>query len=227
MIDDGRGGVTRTGAPLRLLRSAVVTFCMMSLAVGAHVVGGGILPSTPVLISLASLALMPVAFLARRRLSFPILIGLIAGGQVLLHHSFEMLSKSPSCAPNAVHAGGTGHAGAAAQCATSTAPTSAGMPSGHFLPHFIDSGAAPLMVMGHLVAVVVMIALLARGESAIFLLMTWLRPLITVADPVPAVIDPILASYSERPIAPPARRPLPVDARRGPPSDLPRIVAAY
>ncbi len=53
-------------APARFLRSSIVAACVMSLAVGAHVIGGGYLPAWPLLLGLASFALVPVTFFAGR-----------------------------------------------------------------------------------------------------------------------------------------------------------------
>lgn len=206
-------------APARFVRSVIVTSCMMSLALGAHAAGRGSLPAWPLLVGLALLALMPVAFLAGRRLSLPVLSGLLVGGQVLLHHAFEMLSSPASCAPQGVHNAGADHAAAVAQCSpVESAP-------GHLVPHLVDSGAAPVMVIGHLLAVIAMVWVLSRGEDAFWSLLAWLHPLIELPVMAPVVGRPQLAEYAERPVAPPARRNVPSDVRRGPPQPMPRKVA--
>ena len=206
-------------ASVRLVRSVIVTSCMMSLALGAHVTGRGSLPAWPLLVGLALFALMPVAFLAGRRLSLPVLSGLLVGGQVLLHHAFEMLSGPASCAPQGVHGAGADHAAAMMQCSLVEST------SGHLVPHLVDSGAAPVMVIGHLLAVVVMVWVLSRGENAFWSVLAWLRPLIGPPITAPVIGRPQLAEYAERPVAPPARRNVPRDVRRGPPHLTPRRVA--
>ena len=206
-------------ALVRLVRSVIVTSCMMSLALGAHVTGGGSLPAWPLVVGLALLALMPVAFLSGRRLSLPVLSGLLVSGQVLLHHLFEMLSSPAVCTPQGVHGVGVDHAAAMTSCSP------VGSVSGHLVPHLVDSGAAPVMVMGHLLAVVVMVWVLSRGEDAFWSLVAWLRPLIGLPVPAPVTGWPQLPEYAERPIAPPARRNVPADVRRGPPETLLREVA--
>lgn len=207
----GKDGGMQVTASVRLIRSIIVTSCMMSLALGAHVTGEGSLPAWPLLAGLAVFALVPVAFLAGRRLSLPVLGGLLVGGQVLLHHAFEMLAGPASCAPQGTHGAGVDHAAFVTQCSP------VGSASEHLVPHLIDSGAAPVMVIGHLLAVVVMVWVLSRGEDTFWSLLAWLRPLIGLPVTVPVTGRPKLPEYAERPVAPPARRNLPADVRRGPP----------
>ena len=210
----GKDGGMQITAPVRLVRSIIVTSCMMSLALGAHVMGGSSLPTWPLLVGLAMFALMPIAFLAGRRLSLPVLSGLLVGGQVLLHHIFEMLSSPAACTPQAMHGAGADHAAVGMQCAP------VGAASEHLVPHLVDSGAAPIMVIGHLLAVVVMVWILSRGEDAFWSLLAWLRPLIGLPSPIPVTGRLQLPEYAERPVAPPARRNVPADVRRGPPESM-------
>ncbi|WP_181036522.1 hypothetical protein [Arthrobacter sp. B1805] len=215
----GKDGGMQVTAAARLVRSIIVTSCMMSLALGAHLVGGSSLPPWPLLVGLTMFALMPIAFLAGRRLSLPVLSGLLVSGQVLLHHVFEMLSSPAACAPQGVHGAGTDHAAVMMQCPP------VGSTSEHLVPHLVDSGAAPIMVIGHLLAVLVMVWILSRGENAFWSLLAWLRPLIGLPSPEPVTGRPQLPEYAERPITPPARRNVPADVRRGPPEIMPRKMA--
>ena len=206
-------------ASARLIRSVIVTSCMMSLALGAHVVGGSSLPVWPLLVGLALFSLVPVAFLAGRRLSLPVLSGLLLSAQLLLHHLFEMLSAPAVCAPQSTHGAGANHTAALMQCPP------AGSAADHLVPHLIDVGAAPVMVIGHLLAVVVMVWVLSRGEDAFWSLLAWLRPLVELPSPVSVPGHPQLPEYAALPLAPPARRNVPADARRGPPELLALKVA--
>lgn len=215
----GKGGGMQATASARLVRSSIVTSCMMSLALGAHVTGGGSLPAWPLLVGLAMFALVPVAFLAGRRLSLAVLSGLLVGGQVLLHYAFEMLAGPAPCAPQGTHGAGVDHAAFVTQCSPG------GPASEHLVPHLVDSGAALVMVIGHLLAVVVMVWVLSRGEDAFWSLLAWLRPLIGLPVPVLVMGWPALPEYAERPVAPPARRNVPADVRRGPPEPRLRKVA--
>ena len=215
----GKDGGMQVTAPVRLIRSIIVTSCMMSLALGAHVMAGSSLPTWPLLVGLAMLALMPIAFLAGRRLSLPVLSGLLVGGQVLLHHIFEMLSSPAVCTPQGMHGAGANHPAVGMQCAP------IGSVSEHLVPHLVDSGAAPIMVIGHLLAVMVMVWILSRGEDAFWSLLAWLRPLIGLPSPIPVTGRLQLPEYAERTVAPPARRNVPADVRRGPPEIMPRKMA--
>ena len=210
----GKDGGMQVTAPARLVRSIIVTSCMMSLALGAHVMGGSSLPAWPLLVGLAMFALMPVAFLAGRQLSLPVLSSLLVGGQVLLHHIFEMLSSPATCTPQRMNGAGADHAALGTQCPP------IGTASEHLVPHLVDSGAAPIMVIGHLLAVVVMVWILSRGEDAFWSLMAWLRPLIGLSSPILVTGRLQLPEYAERPVAPPARRNVPADVRRGPPESM-------
>lgn len=198
-------------ASARLVRSVIVTSCMMSLALGAHAMGGGSLPAVPLLVGVAMFILMPVAFLAGRRLSLPVLSGLLLSAQLLLHHIFEMLSGPAVCAARGGVGAGAHHAAAIAQCSPAS-PV-----GGHLVPHFIDVGTAPVMVIGHLLAVVVMVWVLSRGEDTFWSLLAWLRPLVALPVPISVPGYSQLPEYAARPIAPPAWRNVPPDARRGPP----------
>lgn len=206
-------------ASARLVRSVIVTSCMMSLALGAHVVGGGFLPAVPLLVGVALFILVPVAFLAGCRLSLPVLSGLLLSAQLLLHHIFEMLSGPAACAPQGGSGAGVHHAAVVAQCPPASPA------GGHLVPHLIDVSAAPVMVIGHLLAVVVMIWVLSRGEDAFWSLLAWLRPLVELPVPVRVLGYPQLPEYAACPIAPPARRNVPPDARRGPPELVAQNVA--
>jgi hypothetical protein len=96
-------------ASFRLFRSGLIGSLVLGLAAGGHLAGGGQLPTPPILAALCAITMLPVAALTRFRLSFPVLTGLIGGGQLWLHWGFDALSVgTPAAAAPAllsVHAG--------------------------------------------------------------------------------------------------------------------------
>lgn len=202
----------QVGPAARLFRSVLVSMCMMSLAAGAHVVGGGSLPPAILVVALAVFALVPVTLLAGRRLSLPVLTGLLFAGQILLHSAFEMFSNAASCLGGTGHGAGFNHASTTAHCVPEG--------SGQILPHMIDAGASPLMLAAHLGAAGVILWMLARGEDAFWALIAWLRPLVRLPQLIPVVQWPQVEPYREDIRVPPSRRNEPVDGWRGPPGAM-------
>ncbi len=99
-------------ASFRLFRSGLIGSLVLGLAAGGHLAGGGQLPSPPIFAGLCAITMLPVAALTRFRLSFPVLTGLMGGGQLWLHWGFDALSMgtpaavAPALFP--VHAGHNG-----------------------------------------------------------------------------------------------------------------------
>jgi hypothetical protein len=197
----------------------------VSLAAGAHVAGGGVLPDLALVAALTVLTLVPVTLVAGRRLSLPVFGGVLAGGQLVLHGAFEMFSASGSCAPATGSATGSamasdmGHSGAGMNHAVTLSQClPAG--SGQMLPHMIDAGVTPGMVMTHLLATVVTALMLAKGENAFWQLLAWLRPLTRLPETAPVTRWPEVPGYQDNVPAPPAWRNLSADPQRGPPALL-------
>ena len=219
VFDEETGGVVRISAGARLLRSLIVAACMVSLAAGGHVTGGGSLPALGIIVALAAVALMPVAFLAGRRLPLPSLSVLLIGGQVLLHGAFEMFSTGTSCSPSTGHS--TGASGAVHHEAVSAACAQSGVDAvGGMVPHVVDSGSSPVMLIVHGAAAAVVVWMLHRGESAFWKLLAWLRPLARIPALAPVVSWPQVAPHREDVSVPRARRNIRFDVRRGPPAQL-------
>jgi hypothetical protein len=211
----------RVDAAVRLFRSVLVTACVVSLAAGAHVAGGGVLPDLALVAALTVLTLVPVTLVSGRRLSLPVFGGVLAGGQLLLHGAFEMFSGSASCAPAIGSTTGSaiasGHAGAGMNHAVNLSQC---LPAGtgQMVPHMIDAGVTPGMVMTHLLATAVTALMLARGEDAFWQLLAWLRPLIRLPETTPVTGWPEVPGYQDNVPAPPAWRNLSADPQRGPPA---------
>ncbi len=156
-----------TGAPgpsrggLRVLRAGAVAGTVLGLAAGAHVAAGGGVPAPALLAAVAVVLVAVCLLLAGRRFSWPVLGGLLGGGQVALHAVF-------AC----------------------SGPTTAVVAAGHhqeWTP--VDVTAAPGvfsvgMTFAHAVATVLAVLALVHGEFLLWSLWAWLRPLVRVLLPV-------------------------------------------
>ncbi len=178
--------------PLRLFRSLVFTGAVVGLAAGGHVIGGGTLPAPIITLALTALLMVPVTWLSKRELSFPVLLGLLGAGQILLHEALSTLSVSAVCQATATGRGSHHTATSSLHCL----PASPAELSAHS-----GAGVDPLaMLAGHALAVLGTAWLLRQGEAALWQLLAWLRPLavlprlaiIPIAGPRTFAHDPIL-----------------------------------
>jgi hypothetical protein len=197
---------------LRVARTVAVTAVVVGLAVAAHVAGGGRPPRALGLVGLALSTAYVCAWLARRRLSLPVLTAVLAAGQWALHHAFDVLDAG--CAPvtSAAHAG---HGVVACEPVATAAGLAAG---GH--------QAAPswAMLLAHVAATAASGLVLAAGERALWALCGLLvallpalpRPPAPVAVPVPRTPDTAAAPRPRRAVL------LRTSPRRGPPPAFPR-----
>jgi hypothetical protein len=147
-------GLTRLG------RAAVLGSCCLLLALTAHVLAGGAVPSVPALLVL-TVPVACVCVLATGDRAGGYRIGLVLGAtQVGLHEAF-MATAQAHCAPaamgHAAHLGAAAH-GSVAQCWTA-------MPM---------ASPSPAMVVGHLVAGMLTGLLLWHGERLLWAFLTWL-----------------------------------------------------
>ena len=200
---------TAARAPFHALRSVLVSLTILTLAAGAHTLGGGQLPAGGILLALLALTGLASTTATRLKLGLPALAGLLGAGQLVLHEAFSVFS-APALA-GAV----TGPAGDAALHHAGPAPLPAGAAS-----VLAASGSDSLLMMaGHALATLLCAALLARGEDALWSLAAWLRPLLRL--PAAAAPDAVAVSAATgRPAesAPLPRRNLRRDCRRGPPA---------
>ena len=208
-------------APLRLLRSLIVTGVIVGLAAGGHLFGGGNLPAPMITVALAALVLVPVTWLTRRELSFTTLLGLLGAGQLVLHEAFSTLSVSAVC-QTPVTGGSHLHAGTSTLHCLPSASTgaSAGMDA------HAAAGVDPMaMLAGHVLAVLATAWFLRRGEASLWQLLAWIRPLVHVLRPVAIpVAGP--TTFARNPVFIPAPwRNLRLHSLRGPPAAaLPRAL---
>ncbi|MEJ5945506.1 hypothetical protein WDZ17_09410 [Pseudokineococcus basanitobsidens] len=132
----------RHARALRCVRAVLLAGLVLSLAAGAHVVGGGDLPSPLLLALLATLSLAAGSALARRRLRRRTLVPALAAGQALLHQAFTALATVPGTTEPAGPAGHGGHAHGSVLVLTSTAGA----------PEVAVDPASGLMVLAHALA---------------------------------------------------------------------------
>jgi len=194
-------------ASFRLFRSGLIGSIVLGLASGGHLAGGGQLPMPAILAALCAVTMVPVAALTRFKLSLPVLIGLVGGGQAWLHWAFDAMSAETSTAVStATLSGHTGHAPAPLnhEALMMSAPAHGAAPDG-------------LMFAAHAVATLATALLLGHGERALAALADWLSPLFWDAEP--SVVVPVRAPFpcAAVPVLPPKHHSLRLPSRRGPP----------
>ena len=172
--------LTQVAGPLRVARAGLVATLVLALAALAHRVGGGTLPDPLILAALAAFTMAGATFAARFRLTFARLVAVLGTGQVALHYGLGF-SAPASCAPV-----GGGHAGHAVAGTLATCAASTPVPDGvAHLPHETPAGA--WMVLAHVLATLVVALVVAHGERALGLLLTWLAPRTALTDMLPAL----------------------------------------
>ncbi len=82
--------------PFRRTRTLIVAAAIVTLAAGAHLLGGGSLPNVGVLMGLAALIIVPVALLTARRFSIKAMVATLGSGQLVLHEAFIQLASTPT-----------------------------------------------------------------------------------------------------------------------------------
>jgi len=186
--------LTQVAGPLRVARAGLVAALVLALAALAHRVGGGALPHPLILLALASFTMAGATFAARFRLTSGRLVAVLGTGQVALHYGLGF-SATASCVPaDGPH---PGHAGLAAGGQVASCAVVTPLPDGvAHLAH--DAPAGAWMVLAHAAATLVVALVVARGERALGLLLTWLAPRRALADLLPAL------PVAHRPLAPAA-----------------------
>jgi hypothetical protein len=198
-------------ASFRLFRTGLIGSIVVGFAAGGHLAGGGLLPQPAILAALCALTMVPVAALTRFRLSFPVLTGLLGAGQLWLHWALSALSAGtpPARVPQALPTGHAGHPGTSlVHEALTVMPIHASAPDG-------------LMFAAHALATLGTALLLARGEQALGILASWLRPLLRQPEPATIVPARVPGPCTVPAILRPARLGLRLPTRRGPPAFAP------
>ncbi|MFJ5957573.1 hypothetical protein ACIQC5_16640 [Paenarthrobacter sp. NPDC092416] len=194
-------------APFHALRSGAISIVTVVLAAGAHVVGGGALPTAPVLAALVALTALAATLATRLKLNFVAMAALLGAGQLALHEAFTALG------PVATTAQGTAHHLAGE-------PLSPTLYTAAEHTHALGTTFGALMLAAHIIATIGSAVLLAKGEAALWQLAAWLRPLVdlpTLLFRPDAGASPITVGSPDVFIPRPWRN-LRQDSRRGPPA---------
>lgn len=150
----------------RVVRVVVLGVTSLALAAGAHLLGGGRLPSAGVLAVVAFLLGLSSVVLTARRCRFPALLVVLVVQQGLLHVVFDTASRVASgcgTAASGMGHGLAGHTAAASSVVGSCSTMSTLTPATDSMASMAMPGWA--MWAAHLAAVAVTAALLARGEA--------------------------------------------------------------
>jgi hypothetical protein len=190
------------GALFRLSRAAVVAVVTVFLAAAAHVAGGGALPDPLIAAGLLALTLLPVIALSGKRITPAAMLGILGSGQFALHGAFAGLSESATTAPALAPAAGHVHV-----LGAFSSPLAGG--HGH-----TESAA---MLTAHFLATLATGVLLARGEAALWALLSWLRPLLRLLAALAPRPTPAVPAFTEETL-PRLWRGLRLPALRGPPT---------
>jgi hypothetical protein len=151
------GKLTGMSAPtrgaVRVARAVAFGVSVLTIAAGAHVAAGGVLPSVTVLALLAVPVSVLAVALTGRRCGPVLLVGSMAAAQVLLH---EMLVALTAQVPGDM----------AGQMSAGSASAMGGHPIAH------TDGWSVTMTAAHVVATLVAALLLARAEQALWQLVS-------------------------------------------------------
>ncbi|MCA4134413.1 hypothetical protein [Arthrobacter sp. M4] len=225
-------GTHASQRPARTLRACAAAAATVSLAAGAHVVGGGTLPVLPILLAILALSSLAVSLATRVRLTFPAMAALLGAGQLALHEAFTAFGGSPDVGGMAGSGSIGGPAGASAFLphhgvppwpvislgAGSGASDSSMLDAGTHL-HSLGSAMSLAMLACHALATVATALLLTKGEDALWQLMAWLKPLVEL--PAVRTLGPLGPRGNHLEPQSAAFQPwrnLRQDSRRGPPA---------
>ncbi|MBT2584780.1 hypothetical protein [Arthrobacter sp. ISL-95] len=198
---------SQTRAPFHALRSGAISIVVVLLAAAAHLVGGGELPTTPVLLALVALTALAATLATRFKLNLVTMAGILGAGQLALHEAFTALGPISASVQETRH-----HLAAE--------PLSSGLDIAATHTHELGTAFGIMMFVGHVIATVATAVVLAKGEAALWQLAAWLRPLLTLPTLVfrpDAGASPVAAGAPDVFIPRPWRN-LRQDRRRGPPA---------
>ena len=198
--------------PFHAVRAAAVSAGILTLAAGAHVLGGGVLPAPGILLAVLALTGLAATTATRLKLNLAAMTALLGAGQIALHEVFTAFS-APGLAAGAV---ATGAASADIHHLSGAAVPVIGAAS-HL--HGLDTAAGTMMLAAHIAATAACALLLAKGEDALWALAAWLRPLVRLPEATAPDAGAAPAVPGPPPVSPfrPWRN-LRQDSRRGPPS---------
>jgi hypothetical protein len=161
----------------RWMRVLTLPTVLFTSGLVSHVVGDGATPPGWVLVALYTLTVVAVAQFASAPLSPAGVVGLLLGGQGVLHGLLQLLAGPAMTATTTMHGGATGGT-------TGSAPASShlmhhGAEASHVPGMSLMSGGHLAMLLAHLAAAVVVGVWLAAGERALWMLLALTaRPLL-------------------------------------------------
>ena len=206
-----------TVSPFRLLRTATIGATVLSLAAGAHLLGGGVLPAPAIMAALVALNVLASTVATKFRLSLPAMVGLVAVSQLVLHHAFDSLSVGIRAELLPAGATASLHDHSMSAMAQSTAVLQAAMGGGGSAG-MAHAGSSVWMLAAHGAATLGIAVVLARGEHALWSLANWLRPLFVRRAALPLIpARPARPALAPVPLPAMPWRNLRFDSRRGPP----------
>lgn len=184
----------------RLLRVGVLGSAAMLLATGAHLLGGGHLPSAGLLVVTTFLVGLVAVTATARRLGLRVLLPLLAAEQSALHLLFVSADSGTSCSPAAA-----AHAAHAAGAVAGCAP----------VDPMVMAAPGSSMWLAHLAAAAITAWLLTRAEAALWALADRVHRMASAApgarpshrrpvpafSPFPAIVPVLLCRTAAR--APP------------------------
>lgn len=186
-----------TTRQLRALRGTAAATIATLVAATAHTLSGGGAPHPLLVIAVAALAAPPAVWLAGRRPAWWRTAGIVAGAQALFHGAFALVGDAHPVTSTHAH-----HAHAA------LAP----------LPATVMTDADATMTVGHMIAAVVTILAVLRGEQLLRRIARGIRrrlARLTAALPPPVARPrPLTACQAPRRVRRPTTSAL---SRRGPP----------
>jgi hypothetical protein len=166
------------GAPTRgatrIARAAAFGVATLMLATGAHILAGGALPSLMVLAGRALPLTMAAVILTSRRCGPLLLLGSLAAAQVLLHESLMAFAAPADLAPAGLGAHHGAHALLSGPISAHSTSAMDSVIGGVPIPG--AGGWSVTMTATHVVATVVTALVLARGEQALWQLVSRLLP---------------------------------------------------
>lgn len=180
-------------APFRLLRSCALALAMVGLASIAHLSSGGFLPAPAIMLALLMLTILGSTLVTAFKLGAGSMLIILGSSQVLLHEAFGTLSTGSTAGVSASAVASMNHhmpAGLSVLASESTM-TSTSTTSGLGMSDYVLIGsgmaghafASLLMFSAHAGATVLMALILFKGESALWALASWLRPIFAAAKP--------------------------------------------
>jgi hypothetical protein len=171
-----------TGSAVRVARAVVTSAAVLSLAAGAHAMGGGNLPAGNVVVALGSFVLLAVTVLSRWHLRLWTLVPALGGIQLALHGALSFLAPGNlSAVADATY--GHAHGAGVAMGFAATSDVSA---------HVHGASFSPSMLLAHAGASVITAVVLVGADQAARCALHWLQsvlPLIRTAA-VGVVVKP-------------------------------------